>query len=126
MDGLDPTYASLYIPIPIVYCAMLYICMGGMDKGQYGHDSQLPADILNRRSSLHKDDYPMTVYKQQHTNPQLIKHWHTGDGRKFELLATYSPNEDNDVWVEYRNTTTGETYTCRQAAFTQRYSPLPD
>lgn len=68
----------------------------------------------------------MTVYRQTQTNPQMIKLWHTGDGRKFELLAVYNPNEDDDPWVEYRNQTTGDTYTCRLAAFVQRYSPLAD
>lgn len=67
----------------------------------------------------------MTVYRQAQGSTR-IKYWGTPTGRKFELLATYSPNEDNDVWVEYRNTTTGETYTCRMEAFTSRYTPLPD
>ena len=68
----------------------------------------------------------MSVYKQQHTNPKMIKNWTSSDGRKFELLAAYSPNEDNDVWVDYRNVQTGDTYNCRQDAFTSRYTPLPE
>ena len=68
----------------------------------------------------------MTAYKQTHLNPKTTRHWSGTDGRKFELLAVYSPNEDTDTWVEYRNTATGETYTCRQEAFTSRYKPQAD
>lgn len=64
-----------------------------------------------------------TIYKQ---TTEKIRFWTDSHSRRFELLATYSPNEDGDTWAEYRNTVTGETYSCRLEAFTSRFSPMPD
>ena len=66
----------------------------------------------------------MTIYRQEPAKP--IRFWGDANGHKFELLATYVPNEDNDPWVEYQNTLTGQAYTCRQEAFESRFQPLPD
>ena len=62
------------------------------------------------------------------TSPNRHRYWSDGTGRKFELLAVYSPrdDDDSDMWVEYQNRTTGDTYTCRLEAFRLRFNPLPD
>ena len=63
------------------------------------------------------------IYRQTR---EKIRYWTDAHSRRFEILGTYSPNEDNDTWVEYRNQMTGETYNCRLEAFTSRFTPLPD
>jgi hypothetical protein len=47
------------------------------------------------------------------------------DGKKFDLLAVYCPNEENDPWVKYVNIDTKEEFTCRKEAFEFRFSKLP-
>lgn len=64
-----------------------------------------------------------TIYRQ---TTEKIRFWTDSYNRRFEVMGTYSPNEDNDTWIEYRNTTTGDTYNCRLEAFTSRFNPLPD
>ena len=51
--------------------------------------------------------------------------WTDSYSNRFEVLATYSPNEDNDTWVEYRNMATGQEYCCRLEAFQSRFHPQP-
>jgi len=41
-----------------------------------------------------------------------------------ELLREWCPNEEPDTWVEYKNTVTGQLYTCRKEAFLARYAPI--
>jgi hypothetical protein len=76
----------------------------------------------------------MTAYKQTQLKFKL---WTDTHGRRFEVLGTYTPNEQiveeddedapkPDVWIEYRNQTTGDTYNCRLEAFTSRFHPIPD
>lgn len=48
--------------------------------------------------------------------------WTTADGKEFEIIAEYCPNEENDVWVEYINVKTKQKYNCRKAAFLMRTS----
>lgn len=47
-------------------------------------------------------------------------------GTIFEVTATFCPNEENDKWVEYYNTKTGQEYSCRMEAFLARFHPLHD
>jgi hypothetical protein len=47
------------------------------------------------------------------------------DGKKFDVIATYCPNEEGDPWVKYVNIDTKEEYTCRKEAFESRFSKLP-
>ncbi len=49
----------------------------------------------------------------------------TPDGKKFDLIATYCPNEESDPWVKYLNVDTRQEYTCRKEAFESRFSKLP-
>ncbi len=49
----------------------------------------------------------------------------TPDGKKFDLIATYCPNEESDPWVKYMNVDTKQEYTCRKEAFESRFSKLP-
>ena len=44
----------------------------------------------------------------------------------FRVLAVYSPNEDNDTWVEYLQESTQQRYTCRLEAFFTRFTRLID
>lgn len=60
----------------------------------------------------------MTTY--QFENPEL---WRTADNTVFKVIARYTPNEDNDPWIEYENTTTQARYTCREEAFRARFTP---
>lgn len=60
------------------------------------------------------------------TQSRLHKSWSGADGTLYEVISTYSPNEDNDTWVEYRNTVTGQEYQCRLEAFQSRFSPRVD
>jgi len=48
------------------------------------------------------------------------------DRREFLVICTWSPNEEPDTWVEYKNKATGQVYTCRLEAFLGRFSPLVD
>jgi hypothetical protein len=43
--------------------------------------------------------------------------------RVFTVEALYSPGEDGDTWIEYRDA--DARYTCRLAAFLARFTPLP-
>ncbi len=67
-----------------------------------------------------------TVYKQQALKQDLIENWTSSEGQRFRLLAVYSPNEDNDRWVEYVNVRTGQQYNCRMEAFLGRFHPQSD
>jgi hypothetical protein len=49
----------------------------------------------------------------------------TSDGKKFDLIAVYCPNEENDPWVQYVNVETKQEYTCRKEAFEARFVKLP-
>jgi hypothetical protein len=40
-----------------------------------------------------------------------------------ELLREWCPNEEPDVWVEFRRVDTQSLHTCRKEAFLSRYSP---
>ena len=60
------------------------------------------------------------------TVTKTIKYYSDAQGNKFEVLALYNPNEDNDTWVEYQNTQTNQKYSCRFEAFESRFHPLPE
>lgn len=47
------------------------------------------------------------------------------DGRGKVFIITGTSLKDNDPWVAYKNTQTEQEYTCRQEAFSSRFSPLP-
>lgn len=55
---------------------------------------------------------------------KLSKYWMSSDHHKFELLATYTL--DDDPWARYRNRLNDREYTCRLAAFLARFSPIVD
>ena len=57
---------------------------------------------------------------------QTHQYWTSTEGTRFQVLATWNPNEEYDPWVEYRNTHTGEVYTCRLEAFESRFFPQPE
>lgn len=52
--------------------------------------------------------------------------WLSPDHREFTLLATYTPNDATDPWAQYKNTLTGQEYTCRLEAFLARFQPQLD
>lgn len=60
------------------------------------------------------------------TQSQAHKYWASKEGTLYEVISTYSPNEDNDTWVEYKNCTTGQEYQCRLEAFQSRFTPRVD
>jgi hypothetical protein len=57
---------------------------------------------------------------------KVAKYYTDSQGKRFEVLAVWSPNEESDTWVRYVNTRTGNDYTCRLEAFLSRFSALPD
>lgn len=73
------------------------------------------------------------IYRQ---TKEKIRFWTDTHGRRFEVLSIWRANEQvvddddttgqDDMWIDYRNQTTGETYSCRLEAFTSRFTPLPD
>lgn len=60
------------------------------------------------------------------TITKSITRYKDAHGNEFEVIALYNPNEDNDTWVEYKNTITEQTYTCRFEAFESRFYPQLD
>lgn len=48
----------------------------------------------------------------------------SSDGKEFEIVAVYCPNEEPDTWVKYRNKATQQEYTCRKEAFDARFTEL--
>jgi len=60
------------------------------------------------------------MYKQR----ELYASYQGPKHQVFEIIEHYSVAED--PWVRYRNTQTQQEYTCRQAAFLQRFSQLPN
>jgi hypothetical protein len=57
---------------------------------------------------------------------KIARHYTSGKGESFEVLAVWNPNEENDPWVRYRNTDLDKEYTCRLEAFLSRFSPRPE
>ena len=55
---------------------------------------------------------------------KLAERYTGGDRTEFKVIATYSPNEDNDTWIEYVNVKTNQTYNCRLEAFLHRFHPI--
>lgn len=49
--------------------------------------------------------------------------YRTTDDKNFKVIGLEL--KDNDPWVTYTNTQTGQEYSCRQEAFLSRFSPLP-
>jgi len=52
--------------------------------------------------------------------------WLSSDHKPFELTAIYTPNEEQDPWAQYKNSSTGQEYTCRLEAFEARFQPVLD
>ena len=63
-----------------------------------------------------------TEDRQRAAGPQQGDLYGSQD-RVFTVQALYSPTEDGDTWIEYKDL--HATYTCRLAAFLARFSPLP-
>lgn len=51
------------------------------------------------------------------------EHYSGYDHKIFEVQELYI--HEQDPWVRYTNTQTGQEYTCRQQAFLQRFSLQP-
>lgn len=58
-------------------------------------------------------------------NNRIPIQWTDGKGNYFKIKAVYNPNEEPDPWVEYYNTQTLNTYSCRVEAFTHIFSRTP-
>jgi hypothetical protein len=58
-----------------------------------------------------------------YTRPEPITKYTSADGKLFEVLAIWCPDEDNDRWVKYQNIETGQEYSCRLEAFESRFTP---
>ena len=56
----------------------------------------------------------------------MHKYWASTNGQEFEVLAIWSPNEEPDSWVRYRDILENREYTCRLEAFESRFRPCPD
>lgn len=52
--------------------------------------------------------------------------WLSSEHLEFTLIAIYNPNEEQDPWAQYKNTRTGQEYTCRLEAFEARFTPVLD
>lgn len=52
---------------------------------------------------------------------KLAQFYTDGRGKRFEVVAVWSPNEENDPWVRYVNVASGDDYTCRLEAFLSRF-----
>lgn len=89
LDGLYLTHTSIHIPIPPVYHTVFDLCMGRLDQGINGYDSQLSLDQYHRRSSLHKDDISMT----QPTDARLEQLVNAID----QVIAEYSDFEPHSI-----------------------------
>jgi hypothetical protein len=57
---------------------------------------------------------------------KIPSRWTDGRGTDFQVQAIFNPNEEPDPHVEYTNTQTGQTYSCRLEAFKARFSPRPE
>jgi hypothetical protein len=56
---------------------------------------------------------------------EKIRFWQALD-REMELVAVWNPNEEQDPWVRYRDTSSQQEYTCRLEAFQSRFTPRLD
>jgi hypothetical protein len=57
---------------------------------------------------------------------KVAKYYMSADGKRFEVLSVWSPNEEPDTMVRYINRATGDDYTCRLEAFLSRFTETPD
>ena len=57
---------------------------------------------------------------------KLARFYSSPQGRRFEVVAVWGPNEEPDTWVRYVNSATGDDYTCRLEAFLSRFTETPD
>jgi len=55
--------------------------------------------------------------------PYIGQLWSTSDA-KFRITDLTA--QEDDAWVAYTNTQTGQEYTCRLEAFRSRFSPIAD
>jgi hypothetical protein len=53
-----------------------------------------------------------------------MKRYSSTDGTVFELLETWT--QDDDTWVKYQNAKTGQEYSCREEAFLNRFYIILD
>jgi hypothetical protein len=68
----------------------------------------------------------MTRLQINRTETKELKNWADAQGNRFEVIGLYSPSDDNDTWIEYRKSDTGDTFNCRFEAFESRFFPLMD
>jgi hypothetical protein len=57
---------------------------------------------------------------------RLSKYWASAGGQDFELLAVWTPKDEDDPWARYRDILNDREYTARLEAFLTRFSPRPD
>jgi hypothetical protein len=57
---------------------------------------------------------------------RLSKYWADSHGQDFELLAVWTPKDEDDPWARYRDILNDRELTCRLEAFLTRFSPRPD
>lgn len=56
--------------------------------------------------------------------PYIGQLWTTADAKQFKI--TDLTCQEDDAWVAYTNSQTGQEYTCRLEAFRSRFSPQAD
>ena len=98
------------------------LCMGRLDPGLNGYDCQLYVDQHDRRYCLHKDD--CTMRHKYPLEPYIGQRWTSVDYKEFEILDLTAL--EDDAWVTYRNTATGQEYSCRLEAFRHRFTAQLD
>lgn len=65
----------------------------------------------------------MIRYEIKPVFPKINETWLSNEFREF--LITGLKLVDGDPWVEYKNASTGQMYSCRQEAFLARFSLKP-
>ena len=72
---------------------------------------------------------PMTTFTsedREHAIPRIGSKWVGITSREeFTVLAVWNPNEENDLWIKYRNQDDRE-FTCRLEAFLSKFRKLPE
>ena len=70
-----------------------------------------------------------TMQVQTQSNLVKLNERYVGSGNYhmvYRVVGVYSPNEDNDTWVEYEREHTLERFTCRMEAFFSRFTRIVD
>jgi gentisate 1,2-dioxygenase len=57
---------------------------------------------------------------------KVAKYYMSADGKRFEVLSVWSPDDESGTMVRYVNNATGDDYTCRLEAFLSRFTETPN